>query len=39
MGLAFAGDFFDPSLRTPQDVSRLLDLPVLASIPKERQIS
>jgi uncharacterized protein involved in exopolysaccharide biosynthesis len=38
-GLAFVGDFFDPSFRTPQDVSTLLDLPVLASIPKERQIS
>jgi uncharacterized protein involved in exopolysaccharide biosynthesis len=38
-GLAFAGDFFDPSFRTPQDVSNLLELPVLASIPKERQIS
>jgi uncharacterized protein involved in exopolysaccharide biosynthesis len=39
LGLTIAGDFFDPSLRTPQDVSNLLDLPVLASIPKERQIS
>ena len=39
VGLAFAGDFFDPSFRTPQDVSTLLELPVLASIPKERQLN
>jgi uncharacterized protein involved in exopolysaccharide biosynthesis len=39
VGLAFGADFFDPSFRTPEDVSTLLDLPVLASIPKERQLS
>ena len=39
VGLAFAADFLDPSFRTPEDISTLLDLPVLASIPKERQLS
>ena len=36
VGLAFVADFFDSSFRTPEDVSTLLDLPVLASFPKER---
>ena len=39
VGIAFFADFLDPSLRTPDDVSLLLDLPVLASIPKERQLN
>ena len=39
MGIAFFADFLDPSLRTPDEVLLLLDLPVLASIPKERQLN
>lgn len=39
VGLAVAADFFDPSFRTPEEVSLLLDLPVLASIPTERQLN
>ena len=39
VGLAFFADFLDPSIRTPDEVSLLLDLPVLASIPKERQLN
>jgi len=33
-GLAFTVDFLDSSFRTPDEVSSVLDLPVLASIPK-----
>lgn len=39
IGIAFLADFLDSSVRTPDDVSVLLDLPVLASIPKERQLN
>jgi len=39
VGIAFFADFLDPSVRTPDEVSALLDLPVLASIPKERQLN
>jgi len=39
VGIAFFADFLDPSVRTPDEVSLLLDLPVLASIPKERQLN
>jgi len=35
MAIAFAADFLAPSFRTPEEVSGLLDLPVLASIPKQ----
>lgn len=34
VGLAVASDFFDPSFRTPEEVTVTLGSPVLASIPK-----
>jgi uncharacterized protein involved in exopolysaccharide biosynthesis len=34
VGLAFTADYLDPSFRTPDEVERYLDVPVLASIPK-----
>jgi capsular polysaccharide biosynthesis protein len=34
-GFAFAADAMDPALRTPDDVLDCLDLPVLASLPRE----
>lgn len=39
VGIAFFADFLDPSVRTPDEVVLLLDVPVLASIPKERQLN
>ncbi len=39
VGIAFLSDFVDSSLRTPDEVALFLDLPVLASIPKERQLN
>jgi capsular polysaccharide biosynthesis protein len=39
VGIAFFADFLDPTVRTPDDVAVLLDLPVLASILKERQLT
>ena len=33
--VAFAADALDPALRTPDDVVMCLDLPVLASLPRE----
>lgn len=39
VGIAFFVDFLDPSVRTPDEVSLRLDLPVLASIPKEQQLN
>lgn len=35
VGLAFVADYLDPCLRTPAEVRALLDLPVLAAVPKE----
>lgn len=35
-GVAFVADFLDPSLRTPDDVRDVLEIPVLAALPKER---
>jgi polysaccharide biosynthesis protein PslE len=32
-GAAFAADYLDPALRTPEDVLGCLDIPVLASLP------
>ena len=32
--LAFAADYLDPSLRTPEDVLQVLGTPVLAALPK-----
>ncbi|HZP17529.1 MAG TPA: hypothetical protein VFB00_06170, partial [Terriglobales bacterium] len=32
-GAVFAADFLDPSFRTPDEVVRYLDVPVLASLP------
>src|SRR5271170_2399 len=34
-GAAFAADYMDPALRTPEEVLRCLEIPVLASIPEE----
>jgi uncharacterized protein involved in exopolysaccharide biosynthesis len=36
VGLAFALDYVDPSLRTPDEVQLVLDIPVLAALPEER---
>jgi len=33
-GLAFAVDHFDPSLRTPDELQNVLQIPVLAALPK-----
>jgi uncharacterized protein involved in exopolysaccharide biosynthesis len=35
-GVAFAVDYFDPSLRTPDELRDVLQIPVLAAVPKER---
>ena len=34
IGLAFTMDFLDPSFRTPDEVTAFMELPVLASLPK-----
>jgi uncharacterized protein involved in exopolysaccharide biosynthesis len=34
-GAAFAADYLDPALRTPEEVFACLEIPVLASIPQE----
>src|SRR5271166_2870139 len=34
-GAAFAADYLDPGLRTPEEVLAYLEIPVLASIPEE----
>jgi uncharacterized protein involved in exopolysaccharide biosynthesis len=34
-GLAFAADYLDPAFRTPEEVVEYLNLPVLASLPRE----
>jgi uncharacterized protein involved in exopolysaccharide biosynthesis len=36
VSLAFAVDYLDPSLRTPDEVQLVLDMPVLAVLPEER---
>jgi uncharacterized protein involved in exopolysaccharide biosynthesis len=33
-GAAFAADYFDPALRTPEEVFACLEIPVLASLPE-----
>jgi uncharacterized protein involved in exopolysaccharide biosynthesis len=41
-GVAFAVDYFDPSLRTPDELRDILQIPVLAALPKgkgERHVS
>jgi uncharacterized protein involved in exopolysaccharide biosynthesis len=35
-GAAFAADYLDPALRTPEEVLACLEIPVLASLPEER---
>jgi uncharacterized protein involved in exopolysaccharide biosynthesis len=35
-GVAFAVDYFDPSLRTPDELRNVLQIPVLAALPKEK---
>ena len=35
-GSAFAADYMDPALRTPEEVLSCLEIPVLASLPEER---
>lgn len=35
-GAAFTADYLDPALRTPEEVTACLELPVLASLPGER---
>jgi uncharacterized protein involved in exopolysaccharide biosynthesis len=36
MGSAFTVDYFDPSFRTPDEVIKYLDIPVLAALPKNK---
>jgi uncharacterized protein involved in exopolysaccharide biosynthesis len=36
-GAAFAADYMDPGLRTPEEVLAYLEIPVLASLPEERE--
>jgi len=36
LGVAFAVDYFDPSLRTPDELRDVLQIPVLAALPKEK---
>jgi uncharacterized protein involved in exopolysaccharide biosynthesis len=36
-GAAFTADYLDPALRTPEEVTACLELPVLASLPEERR--
>jgi capsular polysaccharide biosynthesis protein len=36
-GSAFAADYMDPALRTPDEVLACLEIPVLASLPEERE--
>jgi uncharacterized protein involved in exopolysaccharide biosynthesis len=35
-GVAFAADYFDPSLRTPDELRDVLQIPVLAALPAEK---
>jgi uncharacterized protein involved in exopolysaccharide biosynthesis len=35
-GVAYAVDYFDPSLRTPDELRDVLQIPVLAALPKEK---
>jgi uncharacterized protein involved in exopolysaccharide biosynthesis len=35
-GLAFVSDYLDPAFRTPEEVIAVLDLPVLASLPRHK---
>jgi uncharacterized protein involved in exopolysaccharide biosynthesis len=35
-GAAFAADYLDPALRTPEEVLACLEIPVLASLPEEK---
>jgi capsular polysaccharide biosynthesis protein len=35
-GVAFAVDYFDPSLRTPDELRDVLQIPVLAALPKAK---
>src|SRR5579872_309699 len=35
-GVAFAADYLDPSLRTPDELRDVLQIPVLAALPKEK---
>jgi uncharacterized protein involved in exopolysaccharide biosynthesis len=35
-GLAFVVDYFDPSLRTPDELRDVLQIPVLAALPKKK---
>jgi capsular polysaccharide biosynthesis protein len=36
-GAAFTADYLDPALRTPEEVTACLELPVLASLPGGRR--
>ena len=36
-GLAFAVDYFDPSLRTPDEIRNIVGIPVLAALPKSEE--
>jgi capsular polysaccharide biosynthesis protein len=38
LALAFGVDFWDPSFRTPREVSAYLNVPVLAAIPQEKSL-
>jgi len=34
LGLAFVRDFLDPTIRTPDEIKSVLQIPVLAALPK-----
>ena len=36
--IGFAADYFDSSLRTPQELQDYLGVPVLATLPEEREM-
>jgi capsular polysaccharide biosynthesis protein len=34
LGSAFAADYFDPTVRTPDELEQILKIPVLSAMPK-----
>lgn len=38
LSVAFLADYWDPSFRTPLEVERMLDVPVLAAIPRQKAL-
>jgi hypothetical protein len=38
LGLAFGSDFVDPSIRTPDEAQAVLNVTVLAALPREQHL-